>query len=231
MYTGHPYVCTERKFPTTCNRCNQVVVYWECYHGSKVFFDSHGQHGCSPNNRSTSGTSPLGPRPSGRIALETLTGVSESIQPENYDLLPGMARLKSAIAADLARVRRGVSDSQQRNTVSVPAYEGSHEYLIGDVSDIFDFYLPTRFGLSESSVLAIAMGRIFPGLQVTQITILIDEILNDPDVMDVWSYTVWCPAKIVPAGLVAHQSVSATISSIEFLSIGNRWVVESIERL
>ena len=40
---GHPYDCTSRKFPLDCRYCGQRVVYWECRHGSKVFFDPPGR--------------------------------------------------------------------------------------------------------------------------------------------------------------------------------------------
>ena len=225
MYSGHPYDCTERKYPTTCQFCSQRVIYWECYHGSKVFFDNSGQHSCSGR---TSGTNPLLPRPSGMKSWTTLTRVSQSVQPDYYDLLPGMERFRGAIAADLARYRKGASESQQRETVPMYPYAGSRDRVIGDVADVHTFYLPERLGLGEDSVLARNLGRTFPGLQATQITILVDDILNDPDAVDVMSYTVWCPTELVPQDLSRRQSISVTITSLEILSLGHKWVVEDI---
>ena len=97
MYLGHPYDCTKRKFPMPCPRCNDLVVYWECYHDSKVFFDDLGPHDCSPRSASAYNLSPLGPRRSGTAAWETLEGISESVQPDDFDLLPGMTRFRSSI--------------------------------------------------------------------------------------------------------------------------------------
>ena len=96
------------------------------------------------------------------------------------------------------------------------------------------------------------LDRIFPRLQVTQIRFLVDEasqsrisraklfkrftqirflVDETPDAVDVWSYDAWCPTETVPEGLAKGQSVGAIVSSTELPSIGNRWVVESIERL
>ena len=105
--------------------------------------------------------------------------------------------------------------------------------MIGYVSEIANVNLRTRFRIGDRTVLASALDRTFPGLMVTQLTILrnIDDILNDPDAVDVLSYTVWCPAGVIPSGLAKRQSVSATIVPVKLLEIGCRWLVESLEQL
>ena len=35
----HGSWCTLRSFETHCQKCNKKVLYWECRHGCKVFFD------------------------------------------------------------------------------------------------------------------------------------------------------------------------------------------------
>lgn len=37
-YRTHGKHCYLRSFPTECPRCGEKVLYWECRHGSKVFF-------------------------------------------------------------------------------------------------------------------------------------------------------------------------------------------------
>ena len=108
-------------------------------------------------------------------------------------------------------------------------YAGNRERLIGDVSEIHSFYLPERFGWSEDFVSAINLDRTFPGLKATQVTILVDDILNDPDAVDVMSYTVWCPTGTVPDDISKRHPVDATIVAYEVLSIGYIWLVESLD--
>ncbi len=38
FYKSHGKHCYLRSFQTTCPRCGKDVIYWECTHGSKVFF-------------------------------------------------------------------------------------------------------------------------------------------------------------------------------------------------
>ena len=231
MYTGHPYDCTTRKFPMPCPRCSNQVIYWECHHGSKVFFDDLGQHDCSSRSHSTSKTSPSAPRPSGMTAWATLEGVTESIRPDNYDLLPGMARIRGDITTALAKLKTSRSGSSQRNTVPMEPYGDKREYVIGDVSEIVEVDLRKKFSVDDHTVWARALGHTLPGLKVTQITILVDDILNDPSAQDVMSYTAWCPAGTSPSNLAKRQSVSAAIVPVELLVIGSRWVTESLEIL
>lgn len=39
MYKSHGKHCHLRSFPTKCPRCGAEVLYWECRHGSKIFFN------------------------------------------------------------------------------------------------------------------------------------------------------------------------------------------------
>ncbi|MHA1231274.1 MAG: hypothetical protein ACTSRP_12760 [Candidatus Helarchaeota archaeon] len=36
---AHGPWCTTRRFVMRCPKCNKEVLYWECEHGCKVFFD------------------------------------------------------------------------------------------------------------------------------------------------------------------------------------------------
>ncbi|UCC21034.1 MAG: hypothetical protein JSV62_07075 [Promethearchaeota archaeon] len=38
-YKSHGKHCYLRSFPSVCPKCNATVLYWECTHGSKVFFE------------------------------------------------------------------------------------------------------------------------------------------------------------------------------------------------
>ena len=105
------------------------------------------------------------------------------------------------------------------------------ESVFGQVADIVEIDPRARFGIDDSAVLARILSGRFPDLRITQATILVDDILNDPDAVDVMSYTVWCPEGVAPNDLARRQTVDAIVAPVELLGIGRKWVVESIERL
>ena len=39
FYKSHGKHCYLRSFPTVCKKCSADVLYWECTHGSKMFFE------------------------------------------------------------------------------------------------------------------------------------------------------------------------------------------------
>jgi hypothetical protein len=55
--SGHGYGCYKVKcYTTACRTCNSKVFYYECNHGSKVFFDALG--GSWPNHHCGSAAKP-----------------------------------------------------------------------------------------------------------------------------------------------------------------------------
>lgn len=231
---GHPYDCASRKFPLNCRYCGQRVVYWECNHGSKVFFNppNGGEHDCSA--RSGASRNPSPPRLSGKVARANLAGVSSSVQPDDYDLMPGVRRAKGDFLENLKRSWARMPKASERETVRVDPLGGNPETLVGEVSEAFEIDLAARFGISRNSIGAAILDKTFPGLRVTQITILVDDFLNDADAVDKMSYTAWCPAGVAPRGLAKRASVAAKIAPREFKfmgEIGRRWVVESVDEL
>ncbi|MFX0181421.1 MAG: hypothetical protein ACFE78_14660 [Candidatus Hodarchaeota archaeon] len=56
---SHGKHCYLRSFQTTCRKCGKDVLYWECSHGSKVFFQypPYGKlirHYCRPSSKGSS---------------------------------------------------------------------------------------------------------------------------------------------------------------------------------
>lgn len=232
MY-GHPYDCAIRKYPTNCRYCGQFVIYWECCHGSKVFFEppDRGDHrNLCPAMLAPSGGPPP-PRPDGRIALGTPEGVSADVEPDGYGLMPGMAR----VGPDIAALRRSWAEMPEpsgRETVAIEPYGDKTETIVGEISDMAEIDLAARLGVTPNSIGAGMLGKTFPGLRATQVTILVDDFLNDPDAVDKMSYTAWLPADAAPRGLVKGAFVTAEISPREFWglpAIGPKWLVESME--
>ena len=234
MYGGHPYDCATDSHPTTCGYCKQRVVYWECFHGSKVFFDppDRGVHNCLA--RSGAPPNPSPPRASGKVALRTLLDVTVSVQPEDDGLMPGMERAKGGFLENLKRSWARMPKASERETVRVDPLGEKSETLVGEVSEALEIDIAARFGISRNSIGAAILGKTFPGLRVTQITILVDDSLNDTDAVDKMSYTAWCPADVAPSGIAKGASVVAEIAPREFKfmgEIGRRWVVESVDKL
>ena len=233
---GHPYDCASRKFPLNCRYCGQRVVYWECNHGSKVFFDppDRGEHRYSCPAMSGAPPPPTPPRASGKVALETLSDVSFSVQPDDYDLPPGVRRAKGDFLENLKRSWARMPKASERETIRMDPYGDESETLVGEVSESFEIDLAARFGISRNSIGATILDKTFPGLRVTQITILVDDFLNDADAVDKMSYTAWCPAGVAPRGIAKRASVVAEIAPREFKlvgEIGRMWVAESVDKL
>ena len=231
MY-GHPYDCATKSYPTNCGYCRRRVVYWECVHGSKVFFEppDRGAHICPA--RAGAPPNPSQPRPSGKTALTNLAGVSTSVQPDDYGMMPGKKRVAGGFLADLKRSWARMPKASERETVRMDPLGDESETLVGEVSDVIAIDLTARFGISPNSIGATILGETFPGLRVTQITILVDDFLNDLDAVDKMSYTAWCPAGVAPDGLAKRAFVAAEVSPRGFMGeIGRRWVAESVDEL
>ena len=84
--------------------------------------------------------------------------------------------------------------------------------------------------MPPSSVGGIILGKTFPGLRATQITILVDDFLNNPDAVDKMSYTAWCPTDVAPSRLAKRAFVIAKVAPRKFMgAVGRRWVAESVD--
>ena len=227
---GHPYDCAIRKYPANCQYCGRFLIYWECAHGSKVFFEP--PNGGDHKNRCPAMLAPSGgatpPKPDGRTARGTLESVSFGVQPDDYGVMHGMKRVGPGVA-ELRRSLEEMPEQSGRDTVAMQPYGGESETIAGEVSDMFEIDLAARFGIKSNSIGAIALGKTFHGLRAAQITILVDDFLNDPDAVDKMSYTAWCPSGEVPRGLAKRAFAIAEISPREFPTIGRRWLVERIE--
>ena len=229
---GHPYDCTEQTNPARCRYCGQTVIYWECLHGSKVFFDppDGGDHRYNCSAMSGASAKPSPPRASGKTALRTLSGVSLSVQPDDYGLMPGAKRVKVRVPAQIRRAWTRMPKENERETVPVDPYGDDSETLAGEVSDVFEIDIAERFRMPPNSVGGIILGKTFPGLRATQITILVDDFLNNPDTVDKMSYTAWCPTGAAPSRLAKRAFVIAKVAPRKFMgAVGRRWVAESVD--
>ena len=106
---------------------------------------------------------------------------------------------------------------------------GERKIVVGDISVVSKVDLRKKFGLEERALLASHLVQKFPGLKVTQITMLVDDLINDPAAEDILSFTVWYPEGVVPSDLTAQESTKITIVGVKLL-VGDRWIGEAIER-
>ena len=226
MYPVHGLICNATTFPLKCKYCSSGIFFFQCDHGSRVLFDSLGppwptHHCVNTGTRST-------PRPSSSDLFRALQGVTFSSEGPNAGLLPGLRRVIGEISAGIAR-RANETESIIRETVRMEPYGAKRERICGVVSHIDTVSISDRFGIEPDSVVASEISRLLGGLQVTQLTILVDEYLTDSDAVDMMSYTVWRPVGRQQADIEAGDIVAATIRPRELIGIGVRWVAASME--
>ena len=81
---------------------------------------------------------PSPPRPSGKTALTTLSGVSIGVQPDDYGLMPGAKRVKVRVPAQIRRAWTRMPKENERETVPVEPYGDDSETIQGEISEAFE---------------------------------------------------------------------------------------------
>ncbi len=225
----HGPSCNAKTFPTNCPSCKSNVYFFQCDHQSRVFFDDLGPpwplHFCFLRRN---GSRQFAPRPSGKVALTTMTNVTVSVQSQNYGLLTGMEK-----SIDNAIVKRAGQkpDSSLRDTMRIDPIGDRSDHLCGVVHDIVQLPLDEKFGIELDTLGGQTLSKRFPDLKVAQLTILVDEIATDPDAIDFLSYTIWCNPTAAVETLSKRHIVSLTVTPTEIWGIGRRWLGSNIERL
>lgn len=110
-------------------------------------------------------------------------------------------------------------------------YGERQESIVGVVSHIYRFAIGSRFSIDSDTLVASAISSVLGGLDVAQITVLVDDYLNDESAVDKMSYAIWCHQNGVPASLEEGHIVEAIIRPRDFMSLGKRWVANSMERM
>ena len=227
--SSHGHWCRDRNFWTTCKYCKAQVFFYSCTHGSAVFFDDVGgnwpTHRC--DGRGTRRT--LQNDPSGRVAWGSLRGVQINGQPDNHGLLAGLRRKESPDEV-VARVKRSVY--QARETMAMAPVGHAANPLVGVVTYISQIDVLEKHSIAPQSVGAAQIVRQLGTLNVTQLTVLVDDLDKDPAAIDKMSYTVWCPVSIDSLNSLEPGSVvSMTIEAENLWAIGEHWLVSSLEEL
>lgn len=156
--------------------------------------------------------------------------ITQSVQARDHGLMPGMRRVPPEMANSMIQRVKSVS-SRTRETLRIDPFGSRRETLIGRVTAVNTVDLVRRLGFEPGTVGAQLVGGRFPGLEAIQITILVDDIDIDPDVVDLFSYTFWCRASDMTRSLKTHEVVQVELEPARILGGDSRWVTESIEIL
>lgn len=181
MYATHGYWCNTKTFPLTCKFCGSRIFFFECDHESRVLFDSLGPpwplHDClTPVSKSSKS-------PKNNELYDALQSVQFSVRDNRTSgLLPGLTSFRGRIdPAIVARV--GQSESITRDTMRVDPM-GGEEAHIGTVTHLGRVSLERRFGIASDSMGARMIYDFLGSSDISQITILVDELAVDPDAED-----------------------------------------------
>ena len=228
MYPVHGLLCNTRTFPFNCMYCGSEVFFFSCDHGSRVLFDSLGspwpRHQCG-------GSESWSDLLQDEInTIRALKDIHFNVREPGYDLLAGLQKGTESISQDVVD-RASSSKLVVRNTVRMEPIGSKTERILGLVSHISSVDIGDKFNIERNSVVATEVIRQFGGLQVEQLTILVDEYLTDPDAVDSMSYTVWRPVVGTTRPITAGQIVQATIRPAKLLGVRGFWLAITLERL
>ena len=108
---------------------------------------------------------------------------------------------------------------------------GGEEAHIGTVTHLGRVSLEKRFGIASDSMGARMIYDFLGSSDISQITILVDELAVDPDAEDLMSYTFWCSAERLPESLADNDLIIVTMSPVDFMGVGMTWVANAVEWL
>ncbi|MDE2686434.1 MAG: hypothetical protein OXI16_02895 [Chloroflexota bacterium] len=170
------------------------------------------------------------PPPTTTELYNALQGVQFSVRDNRTSvLLPGMRSFVGRIEPAIV-TRVGASESKTRDTMRVDPM-GGEETHIGTVTHIGIISLEKRFGMASDSLGARMIYDVLNSSEITQVTILVDELAVDPDADDLMSYTFWCSVDNLPESLGANDLISATMSPVDFMGVGMTWIASAVEWL
>ncbi len=98
-----------------------------------------------------------------------------------------MTVFEGSIADEVVRRVRSM-ETVTRETMPINPFDGLKENILGVVSDIHRLSLDKKFGIGPSTLAAKLIEEKLGSMNVTQLTVLVDEIDVDPDAIDRMSY-------------------------------------------
>ena len=216
--------CGSKTFPTRCQFCRASVFYFSCDCGSKVFFDDLGEpwpiHDCLTRPGVADN------RPSSLMSIPGISlyrGVNGS-----PGLLPGLVHTPRDFDPATARSLRE-SQILARDTVRMDPLGSIPIEITGVVRDRTNPNLSRRLGIEEGTIgYDLLIKQIGSGALV-QLTILVDDLGQDPAAVDLQSYTIICKLETVSPKAVAGVIVTARMYQVQVLGSSPFWYSEGVE--
>ena len=198
--------------------------FFSCDCGSKVFFEALGYpwpiHDC------LSTTIPVDTRPS---TVPSIPGVSfyRGLR-DNDGLMRGLVHAPRNLDPSASN-RLRESQKHSRETVRMDPLGSSPVDLIGVVQDRGKPNLARRLGIQEGTIgYALLRQKVGSG-DLVQLTILVDDLGQDPAAIDLQSYTIICKSSSVSKRVVAGSIVNAKLAQAEVLGGKTFWYSEDID--
>ena len=233
MVSIHGPVCRTKTFPTQCRVCGDAVYFFSCDCGSRVYFDELGQpwplHDCFHGHEDDEPTT--SPRPSGKVAMDSLRGITFSIEdPMKSGLLPGLRRGIVEIEPRLIdSVRR--AENQVRQTMRICPFEGPTEVLVGVITELVKVDLQKRFQIEDGTVGYELTTQRLGDRELLQLTMQVDDIAGDPDALDLFSYTFLCPRENVPPSVERGAIIETSLEPVGLFGGDRVWKSKRVEQI
>lgn len=219
-----PY-CNSITFPTRCRFCGSEVFFFSCDCGSRVFFDELGYpwpiHNCMRS--STAGTS-VDTSPS---RIPSIMDISIYRGGSNNNLLPGLVHTPNTLSPTVIRRFQNIQN-QVREILRIDPLGSEPVEAIGVVQDRLEPDLAKRPGVERGTVGYTLLEKRIGSTNLDQITVLVDELANDPDATDFSSYTFLCPREKLARSISKGAIIRFRLEKLEVLGIRPFWFATSI---
>ena len=220
----HGPSCNTITFPTRCSLCSTRVFYFSCDCGSKVFFEALGHpwpiHDCLRRS------GPVDDTPS---TYRPITGVSlyRGID-DNRGLLPGLVHApREPDPVAVGKLRE--SQNLARDTVRMDPLGSIPVEITGVVQDRVTPNLARRLGIHEGTIGYELLRKEIGSGDLVQLTVLVDDLGQDPAAIDFQSYTIICKSRSVNHRIVAGTIVQLKLVQMDILGRAPFWYSEQID--
>ena len=141
-----------------------------------------------------------------------------------------MARGKTGLdPAIVERVRTAVKETRQ--TMRMDPAGGRPEEIVGILHAIGTVDIGGRYNLPRNSLGLNQISGMIGGGDAVQLTILVDELSQDPAAVDFLSYTALCPPAKVPKDVNTGDILQMVLEPTEVLGVGRFWRAGSVQRI
>lgn len=219
--------CNTKAFPLNCRYCGQRIFFFRCDHDSRVLFDHLGPpwplHDCL-NQGTTSGTGSPSVLPS-ILGINIYRG-----SRHQTGLLPGLRHERQSIDPKVSR-RVTRSKNLARETIRIEPLGSVGVEIVGVVQTRSQPDLAKRYGVARGSIGFGEFAKSVGDSDPVQLTMLVDELADDPAAIDYSSYTFLCPRKMIDNAVRKGAVIGVRLQQAEVLGGGEVWLALAVEVL